>query len=53
MDDNKKIEFRDLAYPLIVYLRKYYHPHAQIIINFDSAEVVEGVQSEHFEYNDD
>ena len=46
----KKPDFRVLTEPLVEYLRKNYHPHARIIIDFDSAEIVEGVQGEHFEY---
>lgn len=46
----KKPDFRALAEPLVEYLRKNYHPHARIIIDFDSVEIVEGVRSEHFEY---
>ena len=35
-------EFEELAKPLMEYLHKNFHPHAQIIINWDGAEVVEG-----------
>ena len=41
-------EFRKLAQPLIEYLRKHYHPHARIIIDYESAEIVEGVLCESF-----
>ena len=34
--------FRELAMPLMEYLRKNYHPHARIIIEYDGAEIVEG-----------
>lgn len=40
--------FRELALPLVEYLRKHYHPHAKIIIEYDGAEVVEGVLGEPF-----
>lgn len=35
-------EFEELVKPLMEYLHKNFHPHAQIIINWDGAEVVEG-----------
>lgn len=35
-------EFEELAKPLMEYLHNNFHPHAQIIINWDGAEVVEG-----------
>ena len=35
-------KFEELAKPLMEYLHKNFHPHAQIIINWDGAEVVEG-----------
>ena len=41
-------EFRKLAQPLVEYLRKHYHPHARIIIDYESAEIVEGVLTEPF-----
>ena len=34
--------FEELAKPLMEYLHKNFHPLAQIIINWDGAEVVEG-----------
>ena len=40
--------FRELAQPLVEYLRKNYHPHAKIIIEYDGAEIVEGVLGEPF-----
>ena len=42
-------EFRKLAQPLVEFLRKYYHPHARIIIDYESAEIVEGVLAEPFQ----
>ena len=41
-------EFRELAEPLVDWLRKNYHPHATIIIGYDFAEVLEGRQCESF-----
>jgi hypothetical protein len=52
-NDIEKPDFRALAEPLVEYLRKNYHPHARIIIDFDSVEIVEGVRGEHFEYFED
>ena len=40
--------FRQLTQPLVEYLRKNYHPHARIIIEYDSAEIVEGILGEPF-----
>lgn len=40
--------FRELAMPLVEYLRKNYHPHARIIIEYDGAEVVQGILGEQF-----
>ena len=37
-------EFSKIATPLIKYLRENYHPHATIIIDYHSAEIVEGVK---------
>lgn len=37
-----KEEFEKLAKPLNEWLQKNGHPHMQIIISFDGAEVVEG-----------
>lgn len=44
--------FRELAQPLVEFLQKNYHPHAKIIIDCSSAEIVEGVIGEPFEIND-
>ena len=49
----EKPDFRKLVEPLIEYIRKNYHPHTRIIIDFDSAEIVVGVKGELFEYFDD
>lgn len=46
--DEKKEEFRNLAQPLVEYLRKHYHPHARIIIGYEYAEIVEGTKCEYF-----
>ena len=43
-----KEEFTKLVQPLVEYLRKHYHPHARIIIDYESAEIVEGVLGETF-----
>lgn len=40
--------FRELAQPLVKYLRKNYNPHSRIIIEYDGAEIVEGVLGEPF-----
>lgn len=45
-------EFRRLAKPLNAWLQENYHPHTQIIINFDSAVVAEGDMAEHFDIAD-
>jgi hypothetical protein len=45
-------EFEELAKPLVVFLQKNYHPHAKIIIDCTSAEIVEGVCGVPFEMND-
>jgi hypothetical protein len=37
-----KEEFKELAMPLIKFIRENYHPHAQIIITCNTAEVLEG-----------
>jgi hypothetical protein len=36
--------FEELVMPLIEYLNDNYHPHAQIIIGCNSAEIVEGIK---------
>lgn len=44
-------ELEMLSAPLIEWLNKNYHPHAKIIIDCDSAEVVIGemtVRNEHY-----
>jgi len=41
--EEKEKEFRDLSKPLIDWLLKNYHPHTKIIIETDSAEIVEGL----------
>lgn len=45
-------EFRELAEPLVRFLQKNYHPHAKIIINYDSAEIVVGEIGESFDIPD-
>jgi hypothetical protein len=45
-------EFKVLCKPLNEWLQKNYHPHAKIIIEVDSAEVVEGVMAVPFEVKD-
>ncbi len=45
-------QFRELAQPLVEFLQKNYHPHAKIIIDCTSAEIVEGLVGEPFEMND-
>lgn len=51
--NTERPDFRTIAEPLVKYLREYYHPMARIIIDFNSAEIVEGVHGEQFEYLDD
>ena len=36
-------ELNDAAKPLILFLRKNCHPHVKVIVNRESAEVVEGI----------
>lgn len=48
---NKK-EFKELAKPLNEWLQRNGHPHMQIIISFDGAEVVEGKLSVPFQILD-
>ena len=45
-------EFRKLCKPLNEWLRKNYHPHAKIIIDCESAEVVDGAMRAEFEVKD-
>ena len=40
--EQKAKEFKDLAIPLIKYLRDNYHPHVTIIITNSNAELLEG-----------
>lgn len=42
MKKEQQAEFEGLARPLIKWLNDNMHPHAKIIIETDSAEVVEG-----------
>jgi len=51
-NSNTVDEFQELAKPLIQYLNDNYHPHATIIINCDSAEVLTGVKSFCIHYDD-
>lgn len=37
--------FEELSTQMILWLRRNYHPHAKIIIDCESAEVVEGAKS--------
>ncbi len=53
MDNKEKLEeFEKLTKPLNEWLQKNGHPHQQIIITFDSAELVEGVLAVPFEVKD-
>lgn len=53
MDNKEKLEeFEKLTKPLNEWLQKNGHPHQQIIITFDSAELVEGVLAVSFEVKD-
>ena len=47
-----KKEFLELCKPLNKWLQKNYHPRAKIIIEFDNAEIVEGVMATTFEVKD-
>jgi len=50
MDTEKlKEEFKELCKPLNEWLQKNYHPHTRIIIENDSAEIVEGIMAVSFE----
>jgi hypothetical protein len=50
MDTEKlKEEFKELCKPLNEWLQKNYHPHTRIIIDNDSAEIVEGTMAVSFE----
>lgn len=48
--DNKS--FKELSIPLIKFLQKNYNPHTKIIIDCNSAEIVEGILSEVYPNND-
>jgi len=53
MDNETKMkEFEELCKPLNKWLQKNYHPHTKIIIETDSAEIVEGVMAVPFEVVD-
>ena len=45
-------EFRELAKPMVEFLQKNFYPHARVIIDYTSAEIVEGIIGEPFEMND-
>ncbi len=38
-------ELKAVITPVIAYIRKHYHPHVKVIVDCNSAEVVEGVMS--------
>lgn len=40
---SKNEELKELARPLVEYIKKNYHPHTTIIIDVQHAEVLEGV----------
>lgn len=40
---SKNKELKELAKPLVEYIRKNYHPHTTVIIDCVHAEVLEGV----------
>jgi len=53
MENVEKLEeFEKLTKPLNDWLQENGHPHQQIIITFDSAELVEGVLAVPFEVKD-
>jgi hypothetical protein len=45
MTDEQIQQFRELSLPLIIFLRENFHPHAKIILDDMSAELVEGISS--------
>lgn len=40
---SKNDELREVARPLVDYIRKNYHPHTTVIVDCNHAEVLEGV----------
>ena len=40
---SKNDELREVARPLVEYIRKNYHPHTTVIVDCNHAEVLEGV----------
>lgn len=45
---SKNEELKELARPLVEYIKKNYHPHTTIIIDVQHAEVLEGVAVANF-----
>lgn len=45
-------EIKELAQPLIEYIKNNYHPHTKIIIEDDFVEVVETIYGIPIEYED-
>lgn len=41
-NEQKRKEFERVAKPVIKFINNYYHPHTKVIIDCDSAEVLEG-----------
>lgn len=55
MKEKVKEQFDELeavAKPVVEYIRKNYHPHVTVIIDFDHVEVLEGVKAMQIPYSD-
>lgn len=50
---SKNEELKELAKPLVEYIRKNYHPHTTIIIDCLHAEVLEGVAVAKFDVDEE
>lgn len=49
----KNEELREVAKPLVEYIRANYHPHTTVIVDCNHAEVLEGVEVAKFEETTD
>jgi len=52
MQEKQMEEFKALCKPLNDWFQKNLHPHAKIIIEIDSAEIVEGLMAVPYEVKD-
>ena len=43
MNEENRQKFEELARPLIKFLNDHGHPHMQVIVTTDHAEIVEGI----------